>query len=62
MPSENEDKRDELIPRGKAHCNRRRCRFLLLFECTDDGINRLIKQAGGFYTGVYNIRRPDMMA
>ena len=61
-PSENVDKCEELFQESKTYCNRCRCRFLLLFECVDDGVDRVIEQAGSFLTRGYEIRRSVAMA
>ena len=56
------DKCDKLFQAGKTHCNRCRSRFLLLLECPDDGVDRIIEQAGSFLTRGYEIRRSVAMA
>ena len=34
----------------KTHSNRRRSKFLLFLESADDGVERIVEQAGGFLT------------
>ena len=61
-PSGGADKCDDLFQEGKTHCNWCHNRFLLLFECTNDGINRIIKKAGSFLTRGYEIKQSVVMA
>ena len=62
MPSENADKYDELFRKGKTYSNRCRSVSLLLLKCADDGVDRIIEQAGSILTRGYKIRRSVAIA
>lgn len=40
----------------ETHSDRRRRKSLLLLECIDDGVDRIVDQSGGFLTREYEIR------
>ena len=47
---------------AETHSDRHRRKFLLLFECIDDGVDRVIEQTRGFLTSRYEVRRSAVVA